>query len=96
MAHTIVLSDEQYARLEAVAALYRRPANQIVADLLASLPARKPAVSPEEYDTRWADFMQLVGSIRHGAPLSNEEIDELIGEEAAETHAVDSGSANAS
>lgn len=96
MAHTIDLSDEQFDRLEAAAALYGRPARQVIADLIAGLPVRNISVSAEEYDARWTDFMQLVGSIQHGAPLTNEEIDELIGEEAAETHAAESGSADAS
>lgn len=96
MAHAIVLNDEQFDRLEAAAALYRRSAKQVIADLIAGLPVPKLAISAEEYDARWTDFMQLVGSIQHGAPLNNEEIDEMIGEEAAATHAADSGSADAS
>ncbi len=53
---------------------------------LRSLQSRL-SLSDEEYRQRWAAFMQADGSIKHGAPLTNEEIDELIGEEAMETHA---------
>lgn len=87
MAHTIILSDDQFARLEAAARFYQRPAEQILSDLLATITVAKPPLSDEEYDQRWAAFMQVVGSIQHGEPLTNEQIDELIGEDAAETHA---------
>lgn len=95
MAHTITLSDEEFERLQTVARLYQRSAEQLLSDLLSSLsPAMLPP-SDEEYRQRWAAFMSAVGSIQHGAPLTNEQIDELIGEEAAETHATESECADA-
>jgi hypothetical protein len=60
--------------------------------LLAVLPAANLPASPEEYDRRWEAFLQLAGSIRDGTALTSEEIDELIGEEAADPHAADSDS----
>ena len=83
MAHTIILDDEQYARLQAAGRLYHRTVEQVIADLLAGFPAPDSAQTAEEYERQWTNFMQIVGGIQHGAPLSNEEIDELIGEEAA-------------
>ena len=96
MAHTIILDDEQYARLEAAGRLYHRSVEQVIADLLAVFPARDSAQTTEEYERQWTTFMQVAGSIQHGAPLSNEEIDELIGEEATETHADSIGDDGAS
>jgi hypothetical protein len=93
MAHTITLTDEQFERLRAAARLSHRTPEQVVTDLLAVLPAASAPVSPEEYDRRWESFLQLAGSIRDGASLTNEEIDELIGEEAADPHAADSDTA---
>ncbi|HZC77788.1 MAG TPA: hypothetical protein VE258_08575 [Ktedonobacterales bacterium] len=86
MAHTITLTDEQFERLRAAARLSHRTPEQVVADLLAVLPAASPPVSPEEYDRRWEAFLQLAGSIRDGTAMTSEEIDELIGEEAADRH----------
>ena len=60
----------------------------MLADLLNWLPEpTRLDRSAAAYDQQWADFWTLVGSIRHGQPLTNEEIDELIGEEAADPHA---------
>lgn len=87
MAHMIILDDEQYARLQAAGRLYHRSVEQVIADLLAGFPVRHSALTGEEYERQWTTFMQAVGGIQHGAPLSSEEIDELIGEEAGETHA---------
>lgn len=92
MAHNITLTDEQYDRLQAAAEKLHATPDQVVADLLAGLPAPEPPLSPKDYDERWEAFFQLVGSIKHGAPLTNEEIDELIGEEAADSH--DDGATN--
>ena len=96
MTHTISLSDEQFARLEAAARLYQRPVEQVIDDLLAGVIAQASPLSTDERARRWDHFMRLVGSIQHGAPLSNEAIDELIGEEVGETHAAESGGADAS
>lgn len=93
MTHTITLSDEQFARLEAAARLYQRPIEQVIDDLLAGITAPASSLSPDERARRWDDFMRLVGSIQQGAPLSNEAIDELIGEEAGESHAAEPGGA---
>ena len=88
MAHTITLSDEQFERLQAAAQRLHRPPEQVLADLLNWLPEpRQLGMSADADDQRWAGFWSLVGSIRHGQPLTNEEIDELIGEEAADPHA---------
>lgn len=89
MTHTISLSDEQFARLEAAARFYRRPLEQLIDDLLAGVIAPTSPLSPDVRARRWDDFMQVVGSIQQGAPLSSEAIDELIGEEAGETHAAE-------
>jgi hypothetical protein len=96
MAHTITLTDEQFARLQAASHLYNRTLEQVVADLLSGLPEPRQPIAGEEYERRWGEFMQLAGSIRHGKPLTNEEIDELVGEEAADTHAGDATRANTS
>lgn len=96
MTHTITLSDEQFARLEAAARLYQRPVEQMIDDLVAGVIAQTPQISADERARRWDRFMRLVGSIQHGAPLSNDAIDELIGEEVGETHADESGGADAS
>ena len=93
MAHSIILTDEQYDRLQAAAEVLHATPDQVVADLLAGLPEPKSPLPREEYDRRWEAFFQLVGSIKHGAPVTNEEIDEVIGEEAADTH--DIGTTNA-
>ena len=93
MTHTIKLSDEQFARLEAAARLYQRPVEQVIDGLLAAVIAPPPPLSPDERVRRWDDFMLLVGSVQQGAPLSNEAIDECIGEEAGETHAAEPGDA---
>lgn len=86
MSHSITLTDEQFDRLQAAAALLRRTPEQVVADLLGGLPSRTHQLPSEEYNQRWAAFFQLVGSIRHGGPVTNEEIDEALGEEAADPH----------
>lgn len=96
MTHTITLSDEQFERLEAAARLYQRPIEQVISDLLAGVITQAPPLSADERARRWDRFMRLVGSIQHGAPLGNDAIDELIGEEAGETHADESGGADAS
>src|SRR5262249_23532218 len=88
MAHTITLTDEQFARLQAAAQHFHRPPEQVLADLLNWLPEpRQLGMSAAADAQRWADFWSLVGSIRHGQPFISEEIDELIGEEAADPHA---------
>ncbi len=86
---TITLSDDLYARLQAAASANQRTTDDLLADWINSLPTQGNAaawgvVAPgtQEYKRRWDAFMQLVGSIQHGEPLTNEEIDELIGEEA--------------
>lgn len=91
---TITVTDEQFARLQAIAQLYHRTPEQLLLDWLDALPqptntgagSRSFAVPTDEYNRRWEAFVQLVGSIQHGEPLTNEEIDELIGEEAAQPH----------
>ncbi len=85
MTHRITLTDEQYDRLQATAEVLHATPDQVVADLLAGLPQQKARLPREEYDQRWAAFFQLVGSITRGMPITNEEIDEVIGEEAAES-----------
>jgi hypothetical protein len=88
MTHTISLTDEQFERLQAAAQRLQRAPEQVLADLLSWLPQPTQlgaAAAPD--DQRWADFWALVGSIRHGQPLTNEQIDELIGEEVADPHA---------
>ena len=88
MAHTITLTDEQYARLQAAAEHVQQPAEEFLAEWLNGLTSGGPApVSDEEYTRRWAAFWPLVGSITQGQPLSSADIDELIGEEAADAHA---------
>jgi hypothetical protein len=93
MAHSITLTDEQYDRLRSAAEALHATPDHVVADLLAGLPEPKAPLPQDEYDRRWDAFFQLVGSIKHGAPVTSEEIDELIGEEAADSH--DSGAADA-
>lgn len=93
MTHTITLSDEQFARLEAAARFYRRPIERLIDDLLAGVVAPTPPLSPAARAQRWDDFMQLAGSIQHGEPHSSDAIDELIGEEAGETHVAEPGDA---
>lgn len=83
MTHTITLTDEQYRRAQAAASALNTTIDQFVADLLARIPEPKPALPREEYDQRWEEFLELVGHITHGAPITNEDIDEVIGEEAA-------------
>ena len=87
MAHTITLSDEQYERLAQAAHQMRRAPDDVLADLVNALPAPQYPLTPAETQRRWAEFFALAGSIHQGAPLTNAEIDALIGEEAAETHA---------
>jgi hypothetical protein len=87
MAHTVTVTDEQYERLRAAAQRSSRSVEEMLDDILHWLPGPQRSVSAEEYEQRWASFWPLVGSIQHGQPLPNEEIDELIDEEAAETHA---------
>ncbi|MEO7002576.1 MAG: hypothetical protein ABI068_12235 [Ktedonobacterales bacterium] len=89
MTHTMTLSDEQFNKLEAASHLLRRTPNQILADLVDTLPMPHQPLLHEEYQRRWDEFFAVVGSIQHGAPLTGEEIDELIGEEAAHTHDFD-------
>lgn len=89
MAYSITLTDERYARLQAASQLYHQTPEQVIDTLLNGLPLPMRVLSDEEYDRQWGAFMQVVGSIKHGKPLTNEEIDELIGEEAAETHGGD-------
>jgi len=87
MAHTILLSDDQYARLAQAAQQAHRAPDDVLADLVNALPAPQPPLTPDEYDRRWEAFFAAAGSIHQGAPLTNDEVDELIGEAAAETHA---------
>lgn len=88
MAHTIALTDAQYARLQAAARRSQKTAEQLLAEWLDALPlALAPPLADEDYTQRWEAFWPLVGSIAHGQPLSADDLDELIGEEAAETHA---------
>lgn len=87
MAHTVSLSDEQYARLEAAAKIANTTPDAVVADLLGWLPAVKAQLSTEEYARQWDAFWHVVGSIKHGQPLTSDEIDELIGEEIVNDHA---------
>jgi hypothetical protein len=86
MAHTITLTDEQYDRLRGAAEVLHRTPDQVVADLLGELPVPRTQLPHEEYERRWDSFFQLVGSITLGVPITNEEIDEVIGEEASNTH----------
>jgi hypothetical protein len=80
MSRTIVLSDDQFARLEAAARLYHRSVDQVIADPPGwRFTPQAPALSTDERERRWANFMRLVGSIQQGALLSNEAIDALIG-----------------
>lgn len=91
---TITLSDDQFARLLELARRYHRTPEQLVGDCINDFPltispnasAHAVAIGTPEYNQRWEAFMQLVGSIQHGQPLSNDDIDELIGEEAAQSH----------
>lgn len=85
MAHSITLSDDQYARLQAASRFYHQTPEQVMDTPLSGLPMPMHMLADEEYARRWGVFMQVVGSIKRGKPLTNEEIDELIGEEAA-TH----------
>ena len=87
MAHTILLSDDQYARLVQAAQQTHRAPDDVLADLVDTLPAPQRPFAPDDAQHRWEAFFSLAGSIQLGAPLTNEDIDELIGEEAAETHA---------
>jgi hypothetical protein len=89
MAHIITLTDEQYDRLQAAAGRSHKAAEDLLAEWLESLAAAgsSRSLSDEEYRQRWAAFWPLVGSIPHGQPLSSDDIDELIGEEAADAHA---------
>lgn len=87
MTHTVSLSDEQYARLDAAAKTAHTTPDMVLANLLNWLPAIKAPLSVEEYAQRWDAFWNVVGSVKHGQPLTNDEIDELIGEEIADDHA---------
>lgn len=87
MTHTVSLSDEQYARLDAAAKTAHTTPDTVLANLLNWLPAIKAPLSAEEYAQRWDAFWNVVGSVKHGQPLTNDEIDELIGEEIADDHA---------
>lgn len=87
MAHTFLLSDEQYARLALAAQQTNSAPDEMLADLVNALPAPQHPFAPDEYQRRWEAFFALAGSIQQGAPLTSDEIDELIGEEAAESHA---------
>ena len=87
MTHTISLSDEQYARLDAAAKTAHTTPDRVLADPLNWLPARKAPLSAEEYAQRWDAFWDMVGGIKHGKPLTSDGIDELIGEEIAGDHA---------
>ena len=87
MTHTVSLSDEQYARLDAVARTANTTPDTVLADLLNWLPAVKAQPSAEEDAQQWDAFWNVVGSIKHGQPLTSDEIDELIGEEIADDHA---------
>jgi hypothetical protein len=87
VAQTVTVTDEQYERLQAAARRSNRSVEQVLDEVLQWLPEPQRTVSAEEYEQQWASFWPLVGSIQHGQPLTNEEIDDLIGEEAAETHA---------
>jgi hypothetical protein len=86
MAHTITLTNEQYNRLRAAAEAAHATPDQVIADWLGWLPQPKTPLPRDEYNRRWADFFQLVGSIKQGTPVTNEEIDEVIGEAAANPH----------
>lgn len=79
MAQIVTLTDEQYERLQAAAQRSNRSVEQVLAEVLQWLPEPTRAVSSQEYEQHWASFWPLVGSIRHGEPLTNDEIDELIG-----------------
>ena len=91
---TITVTDEQFARLQALAEIYHTAPEQILSAWIDALlaPAHDAShsatdvLSMAEYDRRWKAFMRLVGSIQQGKLLTNEEIDELIGEEATHTH----------
>ena len=87
MTHTMSLDDEQYARLEAAARTANTTPNTVLAGLLNWLPATKSLLSTAQYTQRWDAFWNVVGSIRHGQPLTSDEMDELIGEEIADDHA---------
>ncbi len=86
----ITVTEDQFARLQALAEIYHTTPERILSAWLDALlaPAHDAAGSAagvlpmEEYDRRWKAFMRLVGSIQHGKLLTNEEIDELIGKEA--------------
>jgi hypothetical protein len=86
----ITVSDDQFARLQALAEIYHCTPERLVSAWLDALLApghqAASALPLEEYDRRWKAFMRLVGSIQHGKPLTNEEIDELISEEATQSH----------
>ena len=87
MSHTVSLSDEHFARLEAAARTAHTTPDTILANLLGWLPALKAPLSAEEYAQRWDAFWNVVGGVKHGRPLTSDEIDELIGEEIADDHA---------
>lgn len=87
MTHTVSLSDEQYARLDAAAKTAHTTPDTVLANLLNWLPAIKAPLSDEEYAQRWGAFWNVVGSVKHGQPLTSDEIEELIGEEIADDHA---------
>lgn len=87
MVHTITVTDDQYARLQAAAQTTAMTLDAVLADLINGLPAAKRLVSSEEYAQRWEMFWDVVGSIQQGQPLTSEEMEELIGEEVANDHA---------
>ena len=87
MSHTVSLSDEHFARLEAAARTAHTTPDTILANLLGWLPALKAPLSAEEYAQRWDAFWHVVGNVKHGQPLTSDEIDELIGEEIADGQA---------
>jgi hypothetical protein len=83
MTHQITVTDDLYRRAEAAASALNTTPERLVANLLARLPEPKPALPQEEYDQRWDEFLKFVGHITDGGPITNADIDEVIGEEAA-------------
>jgi hypothetical protein len=86
----VTVSNEQFDRLQALAEIYHTTPDQIVSAwldaMLAPAPHTTGAPSLEEYDRRWRAFVRLVGSIRQGKLLTDEEVAALIGEAAVRPH----------
>ena len=85
MAHTITLSDEQYAKIAAMAQALRLKPEAIISELFDDLPEPRPVWTDAEYAARWHDFKRLARTFSSGGKLdalTADEYDEALAEEA--------------